>query len=89
MFDGPHLEQDQYDGVYIAQDALDDTYTLIVDDFNQPEVRRGTLKAIEDLGHTIVAQLNVFTLQEGYNPKLCYQYSDWHNGYFIGVISKK
>ena len=89
MFDGPHLEQDQYDGVYMVQEALDDVYTLIVDDFNQPEVQRGTLRAIEDLGHTIVAQIMVATLQEGYNPKLCYQYSDWHNGYFIGVVKKQ
>lgn len=89
MFDGPHLEQDQYDGVFMVQEALDDVYTLIVDDFNQPEVQRGTLRAIEDLGHTIVAQIMVATLQEGYNPKLCYQYSDWHNGYFIGVVKKQ
>lgn len=89
MFDGPHSEQDQYDGVYMAQEALDDTYILIVDDYNQPEVRQGTQNALKDLEQTIVAQINVFTLQEGYNPKLYDQYSDWHNGYFIGVIRKK
>ena len=88
LFDGPHSEQDQYDGVFMAQDALDDVYTLIVDDYNQPEIQSGTLRAIQDLGHTIMAQINVLTLQSGYNPKLCYEFSDWHNGYFMAVIKK-
>src|SRR5271165_5610523 len=50
LFDGPHAEIDQYDGVMLAQPALADEFVLIVDDWNWPEVRQGTLRAIRDLG---------------------------------------
>ena len=42
-------EQHQYQGVSIAQPALDDTYVLIVDDWNFIQVRKGTFSAIKDL----------------------------------------
>ena len=37
LFDGPHEEVDQYDGVMIAQPALMDRFVLIVDDWNWRE----------------------------------------------------
>src|SRR5262249_36592181 len=45
MFDGPHTEDDHYDGIAIAQAALDELYILIVDDWNWVKVRVGTLRA--------------------------------------------
>ena len=49
MFDGPHKEDDQYDGLVLAQAALDNCYFLIVDDWNWIQVRLGTLRALRDL----------------------------------------
>ena len=34
LFDGPHEEKDQYDGIMIAQPALTNQFILIVDDWN-------------------------------------------------------
>ena len=34
LFDGPHEEQDQYDGIMMATPALDRRVILIVDDWN-------------------------------------------------------
>jgi hypothetical protein len=83
LFDGPHDEQDQYDGVMIAQGVLDDTYVIIVDDYNWEKVRNGTMRALTDLGHTIVAHIDVRT-----NSPVDCERSDWHNGYFIAVVKK-
>lgn len=95
LFDGPHSEQDQYDGVKIAQPALDDTYILIIDDYNQIEEQRGTLGAIEDLGQKIVCSIEIITMQpEIYStgayqhPWIAHNRSDWHNGYLIALIEK-
>jgi len=92
MFDGPHGEQDQCDGVTIAQDALDDIYTLIVDDWNNQQVRNGTqraLEALEQAGQKVIARLDIFSnIDNGY-PERTHQYSDWHNGYVFMVMSKK
>jgi len=48
MFDGPHLEIDHYDGIVLAQPALDKSHILIVDDWNWTSVRNGTLRALVD-----------------------------------------
>jgi hypothetical protein len=88
MFDGPHSEQDQYDGVVIAQPALDDTYYLIVDDYNGPGVRAGTERAIKDLNLTVVAAIEIITRSDDQHPQISMQHSDWHNGYFIALVKK-
>jgi hypothetical protein len=89
MFDGPHSEQDQYDGVAIAQPALDDTYILIVDDYNGHNVRAGTERAIKDLNLNVIASIDIMTRSNNGHPIISHQHSDWHNGYFIALVSKK
>jgi len=88
MFDGPHSDQDQYDGVVIAQNALDDTYILVVDDYNGPGVKSGTESALLDLKSKVEASIEIRTHQAGGHPVISHQNSDWHNGYYIAVIKK-
>lgn len=88
-FDGPHQEQDQYDGVTLVRNALDDTYILIIDDWNLLRVRTGTMRALADLGAKIVCSIEILTTQNDDFPTLLASwFSDWHNGYFLGVIKK-
>jgi hypothetical protein len=89
MFDGPHFEQDQYDGIELVQDALDDQYVLIVDDYNWEIIRRGTEQALEHVGHKILAKIEVSTYIGDGHPVISHQYSDWHDGYLIALVSKK
>ena len=84
FYDGPHHERDQYDGVVLAHPALDDTFTLIVDDWNGPEVQRGTFKAIEDLNLEILCSIEIKVI----DPTESNEFSDWHFGYFISVLKK-
>lgn len=88
MFDGPHLEQDQYDGVVVAQPALDNEYLLVVDDWNGLNMQDGTWRAIKDLGFNVIASLEIVTRNDGHGAKVGFQNSDWHNGYLFAVISK-
>jgi hypothetical protein len=83
LFDGPHTEKDQYDGIRLALPALDETFTLIVDDWNWEQVQNGTIQAINEF------QVNVhcsITIKTPNNP--AHIRSDWHNGYFIALCSK-
>jgi hypothetical protein len=88
LYDGSHAEADQYNGITRAQPALDDVYTLIVDDWNGPDSQNGTLKALADLGQTIVARIDIITRRDGQHPILHSENSDWHNGYCIAVVKK-
>jgi hypothetical protein len=86
LFDGPHTEQDQYDGVVLPLAALDDTFVLIVDDWNWPAVRAGTFRAIRDLGLATLHAIEVRTTQDDSHPAVAMQHSHWHNGYFLAVL---
>ena len=89
FFDGPHEEQDQYDGVVYAQPALEDEFIFICDDWNWDQVRAGTAKGFSDLSIDIKYSLEIRTSLDGSTPELVYETSDWHNGYFIASCKKK
>ena len=90
FFDGPHEIKDQYDGIAIAQPSLDDIFILIIDDWNTPHIRQGTLEVINDLNIKIISKIEIMTTQDNTMPKFfqC-QFSDWHNGYLIAVCQKQ
>ena len=72
----------------IADEALDDEYVLIVDDFNWSKVRKGTFDGIRDLGHKVISSIEIRTTEDDSHPQLSGKNSNCHNGYFIAVISK-
>lgn len=89
LFDGPHEEQDQYDGITLVVPSLSDEFILIVDDYNWINVQKGTSRAINDLDMSIKFSIKVLTTTNNSHPVVLQgPNSDWHNGYFIGVISK-
>jgi len=88
LFDGPHSERDQYDGIRLAQPALDDRYILIVDDWNWTRVREGTLRGLVDTRSSIEMSIEVRTSRTNTQPSIAYGQSDWHNGYFIALVRK-
>jgi hypothetical protein len=87
FYDGPHEEADQYDGVVLAQPALTETFFLIVDDWNQQTVRRGTFRALAASRCQVECFIEVRTTLDDSYPS-ARKYSDWHNGYFIAVVRK-
>lgn len=89
FFDGPHEEQDQYDGVVYAQPALEDEFIFICDDWNWNQVRSGTAQAFSDLNLKIEYSLEIRTTLDGTTPEVVYETSDWHNGYFIASCKKQ
>jgi hypothetical protein len=88
LFDGPHQETDQYDGLSLAQAALDDQFVFIVDDWNWAQVRNGTTKALAALGLQLDFAAEIRTTLDDTQPELRGKQSDWHNGYFIAACSK-
>jgi hypothetical protein len=88
MFDGPHTERDHYDAVNLALPALDDSFVLVVDDWDWGQVRSGTLWAIHDNGLKIDLSIDIRTTMDGTSPPVGAERSDWHNGYLLAVISR-
>jgi hypothetical protein len=88
MFDGPHTEQDHYDAVNLALPALDDSFVLVVNDWDWGQVRSGTLRAIHDNGLKIDLSIEIRTTMDGTTPPIGAERSDWHNGYLLAVVSR-
>jgi hypothetical protein len=88
FYDGLHREIDQYNGVLIPAAAMDDNYILIVDDWNDDRVRRGTFNGLRDGGLSIEYSVEVRTTYNGEFPLVNGMKSEWHNGALIAVISK-
>ena len=92
LFDGPHTEADQYDGLALALPALDSEFIFMVDDWNWAEVRAGTRRAIERLGLEEIHTIEVRTTADDTHPPHCgfeAKMTDWHNGCFISVLRKQ
>jgi len=88
LFDGPHEERDQFDGIIVAQPALTDSYILIVDDWNWRDVQNGTRKALSHLKSSVLCSIEIQTNQHNNHPVIEKQFSEWHNGYYFAVIQK-
>ena len=88
MFDGPHEETDQYDGIRLALPSLKDEFVLIVDDWNWVAVRNGTKRAISDCALSVQSCVEIRTTTNDSHPSINWQNSDWQNGYVIAHIKK-
>jgi hypothetical protein len=88
LFDGPHEEKDQYDGLAMAQNALEDEFVFIIDDWNWSQVRKGTMDAIRDCNLNVLYAAEIRTTLDNSHPRHANKDSDWHNGYYISVLSK-
>jgi hypothetical protein len=89
LFDGPHTEVDQYDGVIIAQPCLDDNYIIIVDDWNWGRVRAGSLSALNEVAD-IMLSIDIRTTHDDTTAvPPTHEKSDWHNGVYLAVCKKK
>lgn len=92
LYDGPHTEEEHYDGLRLAVAAMDDSFVFIVDDWNWDGVRAGTMRAIEACGLKVLHKIEIRTTDDGRHVSEHglpgNQDSDWHNGYFISVLSK-
>jgi len=89
LFDGPHAEQDQYDGIVQAREAFSDEFVLIVDDWNWDQVRKGTFSAITELKASLMFALEIRTSFDNVHAHPSGPHSDWHNGYFIAVLAQE
>jgi len=97
LFDGPHLAEDQYDGLAMVLKCLDKQFVFIVDDWNWDRVREGTFAAIQKCGLNVLYSAEIRTTLNGHSPPQLLpitswrdvRNADWHNGYYIAVLEKR
>jgi hypothetical protein len=85
LFDGPHKEQDHYDGIAMYIQYLAPTFVLLIDDWNIEGVQRGTFRAIRDFRLRVVFS----EVLGGGRHSINMPGSKWHNGFFVAVIQQQ
>ena len=81
LYDGKHDQISQYRAFTHFNRILDDEFIAIVDDWNVPHVKKGTLDAFNDLEYKVEYQWERLTKTNG-------DRGDFWNGFFIAVVKK-
>ncbi|MEX0849083.1 MAG: hypothetical protein WD055_02545 [Candidatus Dependentiae bacterium] len=82
FYDGEHTVRDQERAFTYFNDVFADTFIAIVDDWNFPNVPKGTRAAFQKLEYTILYEIVLPAKKVG-DPET------WWNGLYVAVLSKK
>lgn len=89
FYDGWHSVEAQEKAFTYYNDILEDNFLCMVDDWNCPNVRKGTFDAFNKLDYKVISSKSLFT--ENYNNIIspgAGNPSTWWNGLYIALISK-
>jgi hypothetical protein len=81
FYDGEHSDRSQYDAIACMSGLLANEFILVIDDWNYPDARTGTMRAINDLKYKIHDN---YTLPAKFNGDI----DNWWNGVWIARITK-
>ena len=80
FYDGGHSEIEQYKAITYFDEVMADSFVLVVDDWMQLEVVRGTLFGLKDMKYDI--------LWENHCRSVDFNRDDWWCGLYLAVVSK-
>lgn len=81
FYDGNHSTESQESAFTYLNDAFDDVFIAMVDDWNWAEVRKGTESAFQKLGYHVLYEQALSSRHSGDTEQ-------WWNGLYICVIRK-
>jgi hypothetical protein len=89
LYDGDHDQIHQYKGITHIWKALADQAVIIVDDWNAPHIREGTLDALRDVGANVVERFEItYMLGNEVHTPMPIAHREFWNGMGVFVISK-
>ena len=90
LYDGDHTELDHFKALEYYLPVLEPDFVFLVDDWNWPEVRDGTMRAIRELDLTIKFRHEIFVSSEEIKNSPYHKGREtWWNGCGVFLLSKK
>ena len=89
LFDGDHSYEAQYKALTYYIDNMDDTFILLVDDWNWEDVRKGTFDAIRDLNLKIEWKKEIRLTQDNSHTPPDIAHATWWNGIYVCILTKQ
>ena len=88
MYDGNHTIDSHFKSLAHYYACLDDVFIFIVDDWNCPEVRTGTIDAIEKMNlHKLYEKEVRLTWDDTHTPQPQAR-NTWWNGMYVAILQK-
>jgi hypothetical protein len=88
MYDGNHSVESHYKALSHYYNVLDNIFIYIVDDWNNIEVRTGTIYAIEKLNLKILYEKEVRLTTDNTHTPIEIAKTSWWNGIYIVILQK-
>ena len=88
LYDGCHEENSQYKGITHMWPALASNAIIIVDDWNWPNVRKGTFDGLEAVGANIIEKFEIMYTPDGTHTPMVIAQREFWNGIAVFVVSK-
>lgn len=88
MYDGNHSVESHYKALSHYYNVLDNIFIYIVDDWNNREVRTGTICAIEKLNLKILYEKEVRLTTDDTHTPIEIAKTSWWNGIYIVILQK-
>jgi hypothetical protein len=88
LFDGDHSEESQFKAIDYYLPALEDTFILVVDDWNWKDVRNGTNRAIQDNNLKVLWKKEIQLTKNNEHTPNKEATETWWNGIGVFVLKK-
>lgn len=88
LYDAGHTEREQYLALTKYINFVDDTFILVVDDWNWKRVQKGTKDAISDLNLRVLYEKEILLTNDDSHTPQPLARETWWNGIYIAVLSK-
>ncbi len=88
MYDGNHSSDSHYNALVHYYNCLDDIFIFIVDDWNWGSVREATMRAIKDVGLTILYEKAIRLTDDDTHTPHEIAVRSWWNGIYIALLQK-
>ena len=88
LYDGNHDLENHYKAITYMWPVLAEKSIIVIDDWNAPHIREGTMNGLKDVGANIIQKFEImYTSDGGHTPIPIAQMEFW-NGIGIFVVSK-
>lgn len=88
MYDGNHSVDSHFKALVHYYDCLDDVFIFIVDDWNCPEVREGTMESIKALNFNVLYEKEIRLTFDNTHTPMDIARNSWWNGIYVCVLQK-
>lgn len=85
VYDGPHTAEDHYKAITEYYEFLDDIFIIVVDDWNLPEVRKGTFVGLKEKSILVHWQIDLKADTTDGTKDM----KGWWNGVWVAVCQKR